>query len=113
MPCVVGCWGYYLLTMGVEKLKKHWRYLVARWGAHPAVWVLAGEGSMPYYLSKTKDEDKKLQMNGWSEIGRYLQEIDPYDHPITIHPPEVPAPRWTTRASSTSTCFRPATRTDP
>ena len=51
-PCIVACWGYFLPIMGVPKIKKHWRYLVARWGAYPVVWCLAGEGTMPYYLSK-------------------------------------------------------------
>ena len=26
-PCIVGCWGYYLPILGVEKMKRHWRYL--------------------------------------------------------------------------------------
>jgi hypothetical protein len=86
MPCIVGCWGYYLPVMGMEKIQQHWRYLVARWGAYPVVWCLAGEGSMPFYLSEDKDKDKKTQETGWSEMGRYLRKIDPYQHAITIHP---------------------------
>jgi hypothetical protein len=31
--------------MGMEKVKKHWRYLIARWSAYPVVWCLAGEGT--------------------------------------------------------------------
>jgi len=38
-------------------MKRHWRYLVARWGAYPVVWCLAGEGTMPYYLSIAKERD--------------------------------------------------------
>ena len=34
-PCVVGAWGYHLPWLGVERMKKHWRYLVARWSAYP------------------------------------------------------------------------------
>ena len=60
-PCIVGCWGYFLPLMGVAKMKKHWRNLIARWGAYPVVWCLAGEGAMPYYLSKTKTEDAAAQ----------------------------------------------------
>jgi len=86
MPCIVGCWGYFLPWMGVEKMKKHWRNLVARYGAYPVVWCLAGEGTMPYYLSKNKEKDGQFQKKGWTEIGRYVREIDPYRHPITIHP---------------------------
>ncbi len=86
VPCIVGCWGYFLPWMGLAKLKKHWRNIIARWGAYPVIWCLAGEGAMPYYLSKTKDEDAKLQKQGWTELGRYVRTIDAYHHPVTIHP---------------------------
>jgi hypothetical protein len=86
VPCIVGCWGYFLPLMGIPRMKKHWRNLVARWGAYPVVWCLAGEGAMPFYLSKTKTEDAATQRHGWTEVGRYVRNIDPYHHPITIHP---------------------------
>lgn len=86
MPCIVGCWGYYLVWMGVEKMKQHWRYLVARYGAYPVVWCLAGEGTMPYYLSKEREKDREFQKKGWTELAAHLREVDPYHHPITIHP---------------------------
>jgi len=86
VPCIVGCWGYYLPILGEKKMKQHWRNIVARWGALPAFWCLAGEGSMPYYLSKTPKEDAAAQKHGWTEIGRYVRSIDAYKHPITIHP---------------------------
>ncbi len=85
-PCVVGCWGYFLPVMGLPKMKQHWRNLVARWGAYPVVWCLAGEGTMPYYLSKTPREDSALQKRGWTEVARYVRSIDPFHHPVTIHP---------------------------
>lgn len=85
-PCIVGCWGYYLPIMGEKRLKRHWRYIVARWGALPVFWCLAGEGSMPYYLSKNPEQDANAQKHGWTEIGRYVRSIDPYLRPITIHP---------------------------
>ena len=85
-PCILGCWGYYLKWLGLEKMKKHWRYLVARWGALPVVWCLAGEGSMAYYLSETREADSAWLKRGWTELGCYLREIDPWERPITIHP---------------------------
>ena len=85
-PCIVGCWGYFLHFMGVSKMKRHWRYLVARWGAYPVVWCLAGEGTMPYYLSPTKERDAEEQKQGWTELARYVRSVDPYHHLITIHP---------------------------
>jgi hypothetical protein len=84
--CVVGCWGYFLPRMGVAKIKKHWRYLIARWSAYPVVWCLAGEATMPYYLSKTKEQDAEMQKHGWTEVARYVRATDPYHHPITLHP---------------------------
>jgi hypothetical protein len=45
VPCVVGCWGYYLPWMGVPKLKQHWRYIIARWGYSRALfrWFVIDE----------------------------------------------------------------------
>ncbi len=89
MPCIVGCWGYYLPILGMEKMRRHWRYLVARWGAYPVVWCLAGEAAMPYYLSNDKPADEKAQVAGWTEMAYYLREIDPYHRLVTIHPTQV------------------------
>jgi len=86
VPCIVGCWGYFIKWMGVERMKKHWRYLVARYGAYPVVWCLAGEGIMPFYLSEEKEKDAEFQKAGWTELARYVHGIDPYRHPVTIHP---------------------------
>jgi hypothetical protein len=60
-PCVVGCWGYFVTFMGVEKIKKHWPNIIARWGSCPVFWCLAGEGTMPVYLSNDKGKDAALQ----------------------------------------------------
>jgi hypothetical protein len=84
--CIVGFWGYFIPRMGMDKVRKHWRYLVARWGSYPVVWCLAGEGTMPYYLSKTKEQDAEVQKHGLTELARYVRSIDPHHHPITIHP---------------------------
>lgn len=85
-PCIVGCWGYYLPLLGINKMKKHWRYLVARWGAYPVIWCLAGEALMPYYLSEDKPGDEIIQKDGWTELAHYIHRIDPYHHLVTIHP---------------------------
>ncbi len=86
VPCIVGCWGYYLSWMGVEGMKRHWRNLVARWAAYPVVWCLAGEATMPYYLSEDTEGEEQRQKQGWTELAAYVRAIDPYHHPITIHP---------------------------
>lgn len=86
VPCIVACWGYFLPLMGIPKIKKHWRYLVARWAAYPVIWCLAGEGTMPFYLSKTPKEDAVAQKHGWTELASYVRSLDPWRHPVTIHP---------------------------
>ena len=88
VPCVLGCWGYHVLKMGEERMLRHWRNLVARWGAWPVVWCLAGEGAMPWYLPNKKENEghTPLQQAAWARVGRYVQETDPYDRLLTIHP---------------------------
>ncbi|MCC7145033.1 MAG: DUF4038 domain-containing protein [Phycisphaeraceae bacterium] len=86
LPCWVACWGYYLLRMGMAQVKKHWRYMIARWGALPGVWCLAGEGEMPWYNSTTFEQDRQLQRHGWADVASYVKSIDGYEHPVTIHP---------------------------
>ena len=87
VPCVVGAWGYHLPWLGEEKMKRHWRNLVARWGAYPVVWCAAGEATMPFYLSKTPKEDAERQKRGWTEVIVYLRSVDPFHRLVTCHPP--------------------------
>ncbi len=86
MPCIVGCWGYYLQKIGMQRMRAHWRTVIARWGALPVVWCLAGEGSMPWYLSDKKAKDRSELEQGWTEMARYVRAIDPFKRLITIHP---------------------------
>jgi len=94
MPCVVSMWGYYLPFMGIERCKRHWRNLVARYGAYPVTWCLAGECTMPTYARNGKpegDRDREAQQTGWSEVARYLRQLDPYHNLLAVHPSwEVP-----------------------
>jgi hypothetical protein len=91
VPCIFGAWGYYLSLIGIEKMKKHWRYLIARWGAYPVIWSVAGEARSPDcshdFSSKSvrKKIMKGLQKN-WAEVSRYIKSIDPYKRLITVHP---------------------------
>ena len=86
VPCIVGAWGYHLPWMGDQRLAQHWRYLVARYGAWPVVWCLAGEANMPYYLSDRKNADRALQSAGWTRVAREIRRIDPFGRPLTVHP---------------------------
>ena len=84
--CVVGFWGYFIPRMGEARVKQHWRYLIARWSAYPVVWCLAGEGTMPYYLSKSPEQDAQMQKHVLTELAPYVRATDPRHHVITIHP---------------------------
>lgn len=85
-PCIVGMWGYYLSCMGVEKAKKHWRNLIARYGAYPVIWCVAGEVIMPTYSHHPNwgDEPERLR-EGWTEVTRYVRAVDPYSSPVSAH----------------------------
>lgn len=90
MPCIVGMWGYYISFMGVENAKKHWRNLIARYGAYPVVWCIAGEVTLPTYSRhsdpKALAADQVSQAREWTEVARYARELDPYHNLITAHP---------------------------
>ncbi|MCP4166422.1 MAG: DUF4038 domain-containing protein [Chloroflexi bacterium] len=89
-PCVVGCWGYFLDFAGDDVLRKNWRNLVARWGAYPIVWCVAGEALMLYYVGDQGPDDAEQHIEAlrsrWSDLTRALRSFDPYHNPITIHP---------------------------
>jgi hypothetical protein len=89
VPCIVGCWGYYLPLLGEARMKLHWRYLVARWAAFPVIWCLAGETAMPYYLSEDKQGDAQRQVAGWTDIARVVRDLDPYHRPVATHPTHI------------------------
>jgi len=78
-PAIVGCWGRSdcnsLEAIGVEGVKRHWRYLVARYSAYPVFWILAGE--IPV--------ESKWGQSPWGDVAKYLRQIDPYHHPVTCH----------------------------
>ena len=86
VPCIVGCWGYYLTLASEDVMRAHWLHLIARYAAYPVVFCLAGETRMPYYLSATKEADRHAQTEGWTRIARFVRENDPYGNPVTTHP---------------------------
>ena len=90
-PCIVGCWGYYMEFAGKETLRRHWRYLVARWAAYPVVWCAAGEMLMFWYLhhfdnDKQREQFHEQTRDHWIEVTQYLRDVDPWLRPVTAHP---------------------------
>jgi hypothetical protein len=96
-PAIVGAWHQALGQMGVAKMEKHWRYIIARYGAYPVFWVVGGEvfdppeelgKKLPGVVLYGKLTD--LRSPGWTEVTRYVRATDPYHHPVTVH--EIPPP---------------------
>lgn len=85
-PCILGTWGYYLNWLGTEKMKLHWRYIMARWGALPVVFAAAGEQAMPWYLSADKSAESAWLKQAWTHVVRYMREINAFQRLITTHP---------------------------
>lgn len=88
VPAIVGAWSRTLREMGIAKMKKHWRYIVARYGAYPVFWVGGGEVYDPP-ADQIPKNNPLLTANdrtpGWTDIVRYIRAIDPYRHPLTVH----------------------------
>lgn len=86
VPCILGTWGYHLPWLGTEKMSRHWRYLIARWGALPVVWCAAGEQAMPWYLSGNKEAETQYLRREWNEVIRHIRATDPFSRLVTTHP---------------------------
>ncbi len=86
VPCVVMAWGYHLPWTGAEKMKQHVRYVMARWGALPVVWCMAGEVNLPYYLEKGFPRGGEPQALAWEDVIKYARSINDLGRPITVHP---------------------------
>jgi hypothetical protein len=87
-PAIVGAWADHLRQMGSQKMKKHWRYVIARYGAFPVFWLGGGqvydppEDSDPTHAPTLFDG---ARVSGWSDVIRYIRAVDPYHHPLTVH----------------------------
>jgi len=81
VPCILAMWGLYLPQMGVERVKRHWRNLIARYAAYPVVLCLCGEADIAVDVA-----DFDEQKAGWTEVGRYVRELDPFHNVLTVHP---------------------------
>lgn len=88
MPCIVGMWGYYIMYMGTEKAKRHWRNLVARYAAWPVTWCVCGETGMPNYgcPREKREETGQEQRRRWSRVADEVRGLDPFKNPLTSHP---------------------------
>ncbi len=83
VPVIVGGWGRpqgggksTLAQVGLEGFKRHWRNIIARYGAYPSIWMVGGEAKDSY--------------GPWSELAKYLKDTDPYNHILCYHSPGHP-----------------------
>ncbi|MDW7659260.1 MAG: DUF4038 domain-containing protein, partial [Bacillota bacterium] len=93
VPCIVGSWGYLKDYAGIGTIRRHWNNLIARWGAYPVVWCLAGEATMPYYNNPdiqagrlTREQYAVAARKDWTVLMRHVREKDPFHRLVTIHP---------------------------
>jgi hypothetical protein len=111
VPVIVGGWRQVLEQMGVAKMEKHWRYIIARYGAYPVLWLGGGEVyDKPTQQAESEKQQKEraefeklLVVPGWTEVVRYIRAADPYHHPLSIH--EIGAPFDTAIADESLTDF--------
>jgi hypothetical protein len=93
-PAIVGAWVQALRQMGTAKMKQHWRYIIARYGAYPVFWIVGGEVYDPPEKPGRKLSPffGQVPPGGWTEVARYIHATDPYHHPVTVHqaPPDEP-----------------------
>ena len=93
MPCIVGCWGFYIAFAGADAIKRHWENLLARWAAYPVMWCMAGEAIMPFYNDpdiksgalSIADYQTRLRA-AWTDITAHVRSLDPFRRFVTIHP---------------------------
>ncbi len=84
-------------SIGTEKMKRWWRYLVHRLGAYNVIWTLAGEYNMYDYGG--------FELDFWKELGQLVKDEDPYKRIISAHPTPpfwsggADAPQWSTGAA--------------
>jgi hypothetical protein len=81
-------------TVGEEKMRRWWRYLVHRFAAYNVIWVLAGEYNM--------FNNGGFTLSFWNNLGEMIKKEDPYDRIVSTHntPPfwdgGSDAPQWST-----------------
>lgn len=79
VPVILFSWAQEYVNFSSGQWEKYMSYLVARFAAKNVIWVLCGEyNEMPTDYGRPTSE--------FADWGRALKQLDPYDHPITLHP---------------------------
>ena len=68
-------WSQSFASHSKQQFERFERYLIARYGAYPLIyWIIAGEF------------DEAGSISDYRYHGQVINQQDPYDHPISIHP---------------------------
>jgi hypothetical protein len=69
-------------------MKHYWRYIIARYGAYPVTWTVAGETTLTYYRmdNDRREEMRQFQREGWADVARFIKATDPFERIVTAHP---------------------------
>jgi len=88
VPAIFLLWGDTISRFTPEQFRCYLLYVVARYAAYNIIWVLSGEWDIrtKQYPPDLTDNERKTRANLYKTYGRFLKAIDPYQHPITIHP---------------------------
>jgi hypothetical protein len=74
-------WGGAILAEGsLERYKLLAKYLVARYGAYPIIWTLAGE--LPGYFG---GDSEQLMIDRWREVAQVTEQADGYGALQSVH----------------------------
>jgi hypothetical protein len=74
VPGLFFVWAQSFIEFTQSQFERFCRYIVARYAAYNVVWVISGE-----YTERANPWD-------YSYHGQIIDQADPYDHPISIHP---------------------------
>ena len=90
VPEIEGACNWLLAQTGVAKMKQHWRYVIARYGAYPVLWNLADDlADPPKAIASRVPQSLQWVLSpspgAWTEIARYVRGTDPYHHPLTVN----------------------------
>ena len=75
----LGLGWYTAIDSDVEGLARFARYVVARYGSYPMVWILGGE------IAGYEPELRQRRIDGWREVALAIRDADGYDQPRTAH----------------------------
>jgi hypothetical protein len=87
VPAIVGAWTPMMDQIGLAKMKQHWRYIIARYGAYPTFWLVGGSTQDPpdEVRRQYPEAIQAALTRGWTDLVRYVRTTDPYHHPTSVH----------------------------